>query len=239
MKTFFHLYFFGLFLWLAPGNSVLAQTLTDASPVLDVLETDYKMHHLYKGQVFVANPQRVTGSPSFGNLEMMDDGWVVYDGVLYEDVPLMYNLVRGILISRHPKNLAYLTLEKHLVSQFGFDVYSFVQIQTGHSDLSPGFYQVLYQSDGFVAYAKRSKTIEIHTYGSVTERSFRESVSFYVDDLQTDEGFIAIARQRDLLNLLPEHRRSVRNLLRSLGLRFRPQPAESLFRTLDYLDQVR
>lgn len=210
---------------------------TAETTVIEALEEDYTIHHLYKGRAFVPLALKVNGSPNFANMDMVEEGWVVYDGVRYEGVPLMYDLNQDILVSRHPSDLfGFLILEQHLIEAFGFDNLKFVNIPTGHPDLKPGYYQELYNSDGFICYVSRSKVIETHTYGSILERDFLSSANFYVDNLHNDDGFTLINRQRDLLRLVPDQRRGVRNALRAADLRFRTQPDQTIVAVLEYLD---
>ena len=199
---------------------------------------DYLVHHLYKGRQFIPYLLTATGSPNFKGLDMIDDGVVIYDGLKYENVPLMYNLMDDVVVSRHPDRMVNLILESHLVSHFKIGDDVFIRVSVEHPELNPGFYQLIYSGDNFLALAKFRKEVKDYRSGSSLERRYTQSSNFYVNDLRTDQGFVEVGRHSDILKIDRDERSAVRRLLRNLSLRFRSMPEHTIVTALTFLEET-
>ena len=199
---------------------------------------DYLVHHLYKGRQFVPYLLTATGSPNFKDLEMIDDAMIIYDGLKYEDLPLMYNLMDDVVVSRHPDRMVNLMLESHLVSHFKIGDDVFLRVSDEHPELIPGFYQVIYSGEHFLAFAKFRKEVKDYRSGSSLERRYTQSSNFYVNDLRNDLGFVEIKRHSDILQIDRDERSAVRRLLRNLSLRFRSMPEQTIITALTFLEET-
>src|SRR5690554_1103774 len=184
------------------------------------MNPDYASQHLYSGRQYVSSPVYIAGSPNYRNWEILYDCDVVFDGLLYEQIPLMYDLVNDVLVTSHPHRQAYLELHTHLVSEFRIDEDRFIHIKD-HDQLAAGFYQILHEGEDFVCYARYSRSVALYRGGTKMERRYVSSNRFFVLDKQDGSGFREIRKLADLFALKPSERRAVRRHLRQLDLRFR------------------
>ncbi len=198
------------------------------------LKPSYSRHHLFNGREFVPHNLSVVGSPNHADLVILDHCSVVFDGVYYDDIPLLYDLVIDQLVTIHPDRREEIYLEKHLVDWFSIRQDQFVQIVEGQSELSPGFYQLIYQGDGYTCYARRSKEARRYSSGTILEYRFFETVTYYLQI--GDDPFRTIKSQKELLSLDDDHRRVIRRMLRDRALSFRTKPVETLHAVLNFLD---
>lgn len=202
-----------------------------------VINPDYASQHLYSGKQYVSSPVYIAGSPNFKDWEILFDCDVVFDGLLYEQIPLMYDLVNDVLVTSHPHRQAYLELHTHLVSEFRIDKDRFIHIKD-HDHLAAGFYQILHEGEDFVCYARYSRSVALYRGGTKMERRYVSSNRFFVLDKQDGSGFREIRKLADLFALKPSERRGVRRHLRQLDLRFRKHPVETVAAVLAYLDDA-
>lgn len=205
-----------------------------SGPLPEGLQQSYSRHHLFNGREFVPHNLSAVGSPNHADLVILDHCSVVFDGVFYDDIPLLYDLVIDQLVTIHPDRKVEIYLEKHLVDWFSIQGDQFVRIAEDQSELPSGFYQLVYQGDTYTCYAKRSKEARRYSSGTTLEYRFFETVTYYLQ--VGDDPFRTIKSQKELLSLDDEHRRAIRRMLRSSGLSFRARPVETLNAVLAFLD---
>lgn len=199
------------------------------------LNPDYSGQHLYHGRQYVSAPVYIAGSPNYRDWEILYDCDVVFDGLLYEQIPLMYDLVNDVLVTSHPHRQAYLELHAHLISEFRIDEDHFVHIRD-HEVLSPGFYQVLHDGSDYLCYARYSRSVALYRGGTTMERRYVSTTRFFVRSKDPGSDFTEVRRWRDLMALDPAERRGIRRHLRQSDLRFRKDPVETVAAVLSYLE---
>jgi len=200
------------------------------------LKQSYSRYHLFNGREFVPHNLSAVGSPNHANLVMLDHSSVVFDGFFYNDIPLLYDLVIDQLVTIHPERKVEIYLEKHLVDWFSIQRDQFVRIGDVQSELAPGFYQLVYQGENYICYAKHSKEVRRYASGTILEHRFFETVTYYLRI--GDDPFRVVKSQKELLSLADDHRRAIRRALRANGLSFRARPVESLQAVLNFLDDA-
>lgn len=205
-----------------------------SGPVPAALGQPYSRHHLFNGREFVPHSLSAVGSPNHADLVILDHCSVVFDGVLYVDIPLMYDLVIDQLVTIHPDRKVEVCLDKHLVDWFSIRQDQFVLVAEGQTELLPGFYQLVYRGEDYTCYAKRSKETRRYSSGTTLEYRFFETVTYYLK--VGDNPFRIIKSQKELLSLDEDQQRAVRRMLRSSGLSFRTKPIETLNAVLTFLD---
>lgn len=227
-----------LYLCVTAHSPLLAQSQlnVDAAHYPEADNEDYHIHHLFKGKQFMPYRLSIVGSPNHADLDIMENCSIVYDGLLYTNIPLMYNLVDNVVVSRHPVRMVNVILEEHLIQSFQLGEDRFVNLTEKHGTLMPGIYQVIYGGDQFISLAKRSKAIHNYRNGSILERRYNSSVDFYIYFPQEDRVQL-IRKQSELFRMAPENRRELRRLIRSHGLRFKNEPEQVIATVLEFMEQ--
>ena len=190
---------------------------------------------LYNGAEHPDYDPRMIGSAYFGGNEWQT-GSVYYDGVLFTQVPLKYDLVRGKLVVQHTNGFSKLELVNARLDSFGVDGHTFIHIRpTGvPGALAPGFYDRLV-SGPITVLARRQKTIREYIEGMEVKREVNEKYDYYV--LQNGV-YHTIDKQRDLLNLFGDHRKEVLQQWRSAGVKFRRQKEASIVLAAQFYNQL-
>lgn len=151
-------------------------------------------------------------------------GSVIYDGVLYHNVPIMYDMVKDEVIVRHTRGF-FFSLISEKVKAFSIGDHSFLRIQGDeHNELNTGFYEVMHDR-GIVLLAHRGKIIVENIVVPNIERKFVESYQFYA---VKDGVFHKIRNERTVLNLLQARKAELRQHLKKSGIKFRKNPELAL-----------
>lgn len=154
-------------------------------------------------------------------------GFIEYDGQRYENVNLMYDLVRDKVLTHQYYTLSKIDLIKGKITSFGIEGHTFIQVSTGDSLfklLKPGFYDQLEQGKASL-YAMRKK--ELHedlTSGRVIQE-FWDKNSFFI--IKEGKAF-EIKTRKDLFNVLNDKKGLIKNEFSEKGIKFRKQTETAL-----------
>jgi hypothetical protein len=193
-------------------------------------------HQIYQGKLYGNYPPNVTGHQSYRELGVVDGSSIVFDDVRYHDVPLMFDLVRKQLVTRHPVHLINLILPIEQVSSFTIGDDAFVYLDQPGRNLPAGFYQRIAESADVSCFAKWTKEYREITRGTRLLREFSGEVAYFLMRNGQDTEYKVIRSQEALLRSFKEHRRPLRRALFDLGLSFKEDPEATLAFVLDYVD---
>ena len=177
---------------------------------------------LYRGSEYVQYAYTLkAGHPYFDDVHMQQ-GSVFYAGLLYENIKLLYDLVRGEVVINTPyvafsnytialinEQLDYFTIQNHL----------FINLRDTLNPSAPhrGFYEQLFK-DRITLYKKEKKEILEDLSSGKVERSILASEFYY---LKKGPIYYAVNNKRSLLLALNDRRKEVRRFIRKndLGIR--------------------
>jgi hypothetical protein len=158
-------------------------------------------------------------------------GALVYNGVSYPRVLMLYDEVLGVLVIEKSSRKIQLVNEK--ISSFKIGEDSFVKIQEkSHGN----FYQVLCQG-GLEVLKQESKSI-IEDISSPTEgikRYIKEDVRFY---FKKGETIQIVKRKKDMLSFFPEHKKEIQSYINQQNISFKKDKARYLIKVCAFHDQL-
>lgn len=193
--------------------------------------------HLFNGKEDQGYPYPSSeGTPYF-----LSDNWskgtLDYDGKMYEDVSLLYDAVRDVIIYLYFDNRSRIRLSKEKVSKFSIMGHYFINITPDSlfsTSIAPGFYDKLYQGK-ISLLAKRIKKIE-----NSIKLSGAETKVFYKDHyyLRKDNNYYTVSNKRSFLHRLNDKRKELQPYIRQNKLNFRKDLESAMIKTLAYYDQL-
>ena len=192
---------------------------------------------LYNGSHYTGYPYTFKeGSPYF-NAQNFSQGSVVYDGILYPDVPLLFDDLRQKLITRDQGYDMQLIDER--IGGFDLPDHHFLRILSdslSNYPLRTGYYEVLYPGRS-TALKKLYKTIKEDP--TITEgiiRTILESTDYFI---RTGAGYHKVNSKRELLKVMGDHKKEVQRFIRKNKLKFRKHKDEVIPQAAAYYDQLR
>jgi hypothetical protein len=194
---------------------------------------------LFNGVEYKALPEPYEGFPFFGS-EYVEAGSILYDGELYKNIPLQYDLVKDELIIEHYDQKGYVSMIKPhqtKISSFQLLDHTFVRI-VGDSTagvLREGFYDVLYDG-GIKVLAKRKKNVsEDISLGQLTV-SFIEKNSYYIEK---DGKYYSVKNKGSMLKVLQDQKKSLSQFASKNKLNFKDNREGAMAKLAAYYDQTR
>lgn len=193
--------------------------------------------HLYNGKEYKEYPYQFNeGHPYFlsGN---WSKGTLSYDGKVYEEVPMLYDVVQDELVILHFDNRSKISLIKEKISAFSLLAHSFVNIQTKNinsSTITEGFYDLLYQGKTSL-FAKRTKNIQTFYRQSVSEIKILKKDHYY---LLKKNIYYHVSSRRTFLHQLTDKRKEIQQYIKKNRLNFKKDAEKSMVKILVYYDQI-
>lgn len=187
---------------------------------------------LYYGTEHLSYPPFTEGFAYFNSPDWVH-GSVTYNGVLYQNLLLKYDLIKDELIVLHPNNVFAVTLFSERIQSFTIGNDHFIYIsKIDKSGLKPGYYHQLV-SGKLSILAKRSKAIEEKTTTQVEKRIVLKD-QFYA----TNQGLARLIKGEDsIMEMVGNLSGNIRKLLRSKDLKFRTNKELALIEIASYYNQ--
>lgn len=207
--------------FLAQAQQVLSKHYTQALANNASLYTgpeylDYtKIYSKRDGHQYFLSQQQQTGS-------------VLYDGVQYDRVPLLYDTRLDQIITTLPNNPMNVRLNRSLVQNFTYADHYFIYLKpdSASASIAPtGFYDVIFAND-IRLLAHRSKRMQEHPKKEGVEVEFTETDKFF---LQKDNLLYPIQSKQSVLKVLRDKRRELQQFAREQKLSFQKDSREAAF----------
>ncbi|MFT3825764.1 MAG: hypothetical protein QM731_17725 [Chitinophagaceae bacterium] len=194
-----------------------------------------KQARLYNGPEHLGYPSTYIGHGYFLTNELQK-GSLVYDGLYFKDVPMMYDLYKDELIIMHFNGYTKMSLLNEKLQSFLLNGHQFVYIahDSLRVPLASGLYDNLYSGSSTV-YAKRYKLIEERVTDHI-EREFIEHTSYYILKNGT---YYSVKTYSGLLNIFKDHSKEVRQYLRKNRIRFRKNKETAIVNAAKYYDALK
>lgn len=242
---------FLLFLAFVPGKAFSQQLDTDSSirttaikNVINLFNEEVAGNsHLFNAPEHRGYMRPAIGHPYFLSEEFRT-GKLYYDGILYENIPLMYDLTKDNLVSVQfvkDSSLRYrsifkMDLIRDKTGAFSIPGHDFVKIETdtNTSSMKPGFYELLYNGKPKVL-VRRSKVLVEEIKDRDLIRRYDSSNVYYI----LKEGiYYNIRNKNAVLDLFKDKRREVSAYISKNRWKFRKQRETLITEATRYYDQL-
>jgi len=221
-----------------------AQQPTDSLETIAGVEHAIQLYHsflspetaLYNGIEYVYYAQvPKDGHPFFDNAGFAK-GNLVYNGVRYNNVELLYDVVRDEAIIHTTGYVSKMQLLKERVSAFSIGSRNFVRHVQDSISGSPktGFYHVLYEG-GIVLYQKKIKTMQEKISTNQLEWYILETTDYY---LKKENKWYTVNRKGAILSALKDKKKELQQLIKQQHLDIRNNKEEALKQIVAYYNSI-
>jgi hypothetical protein len=189
---------------------------------------------IYHGREFIRNGQKANGFPFFESDNILV-GSVSYQGTIYQNKNVYYNIVSDELITNNYLNNAFIVLAPEKIDSFVIQQHVFVPLISDKSNHleKDGYYDQLYAGEPGL-YAKREKRLVV---GSGSE----ETKYIQHDDyfIKLKNVFYAVDGKSELLDILKDQEDVLKKYIRTNKLNFKKDLESSLVLTTIYYSQLK
>jgi hypothetical protein len=211
----------------APDSS-----FTEAVAVYDKTVSINK--HLYNGSEYTDFDHRIKGDPFYKSL-VFATGTIVYDGILYNDVQLFYDIWNDAVVIKNYNGLPLL-LVKEKISAFSLAGDSFVRISEDSMGTATqsGFYEVLYNGNTKL-FARHKKTVVDRLNLQYTESVFEQTDSYYI---LKDDVLYQANDKRSALNIMKDKKNELAKFIHQNKVKFKKDKRNAFIKTVAFYDSL-
>lgn len=191
---------------------------------------------LYNGSRYVAPDYNMELHPWFSSDDWIT-GSVFYDGKYFQDVPLMYDLYQGVLVTEHYPSAHAIQLVDEKLQHFTIDGHHFERISNesvGNSLPATDFYEILYSGETKVI-VRRQKTLREQIVSQTVERSFEEKNRYF---LMRNGIFFPVKSKSSVLKLMSNRKQEIKKYLKQEKLIFADNRERALATVAEYYDTL-
>jgi len=192
--------------------------------------------HLYIGSEYFSPVYNKEMHPFFQTFEFSNAD-IYYDGVLYSNIPAMYDLINDqVVINRYKQNFR-IALKSEKVASFSISGHFFVRLvqdSLNQDFINTGFYDRLYNGR-IQAYVQRKKKLEQNIVQNQLEVKIVEADRYLI---KRDNIFYAVNSRGSLLNALEDHKKEIRKYFRKNSISFHENKENAILVASQYYDQL-
>ncbi len=191
----------------------------------------------FNGAEYTGHGQNVVGHPFFGSGNA-NSGFLEYDGVLYTNVSMKYDIVDDAIIVIDFTNNFNIKLNTRKIGTFSLGNNVFVQpafYQLNENIPGEGFYQQLYNGFTTVLVKQRKQVI----YKATDEGTIARFVPYNLYFIKKEADYLPITRKKDVLEIYRDRKGEIGKFIEENKLNFRKDPGTMLEKIAAYYDQIK
>lgn len=189
---------------------------------------------LYNAPVYERHiPSFTSGHPFFVS-DSFSVGTIGYNGLVYENVSILYDIVRDELITRSPNGFAIVPI-KPRVDSFSFLGRQFIKLRNDTSDLATLSYYERLSNGNAQLLAKRIKTVQTSSGTTSVEKRVDVQDRYYIYRAGV---FETIKNRNGLLDALKDNRNALQQFIKQNKLRFKQSFEEDAVKLVAYYNQL-
>jgi len=202
--------------------TVYYQTLGEQSP-------------LYNAREYVDYASTIQVGHAFYNTNEFVKGTIHFDGMSFENVMILYDIIKDKVILQHFNKVFRIDLPVNKIQEFSMLDHRFIRIlPDSNQTIQEGFYDKLYQGKTLL-FAKRRKKIREERTGTDIINVVDESIIFYI---QKQGIYYPVKNMGSLLNVLSGKREQIRQYLKKNGVKFRKEPEKAVLMAVEHYDRL-
>ncbi len=193
---------------------------------------------LYNGSQYVEYAKLIKDDHPYFQSDTLNTGSILYDGVLYDNVLLMFDIVKEQVVIQDPYKIYKICLINEKVSRFSVLDRTFIRLEadsSNHNVISTGFYDMLYKGKITLFEKERKKMQEVIINQELFRIIFPKN-NFYV---LINGKFYSVNRKNTLLKLLKNRKREMQQFIRKDKLNYRRDKENTLVKVVTYYDGLR
>lgn len=240
MKFIFSIFFLLLFCKLA-AQQVMTDTAFYSQSVSNAL-TAYRSTicenlHIYNGAAYLRTGHGIKGTPFFESDSLLP-GMLIYDGRLYENLLLQYDMVTDQVIIRNYQQQNELQLVPEKLPWFYMGEHVFVRVVADAempSFITTGFYEKLYEGK-MTVFARRQKIPRQAADAADNKGSYTVYNNYF---LLLNDVFYQAGGKNDFLSLMGTEKEAVARYIKDNKINFRKRRETAMVQVAAYYDKLK
>jgi len=190
---------------------------------------------LYNGSEYLEYAYTLQEGHPFFQLATFVNGNINLDGMIFHDVPMLYDIVKDQLIILDFQKVYKINLPADRIRQFSLLGHLFVRITHDSADqVKTGFYDQVYKGK-LALFAKREKRV-LEKYSNIQISKAVISENIYY--IKKDGIYHTIKNKSSLFAVLKTKKKEVQQYLKTNNIKFKREPERAMIMAVKYYDQL-
>jgi hypothetical protein len=196
---------------------------------------------LYDGSEYTYNtyyPIQINEGDPFFLSKNFYTGTVFYNNVLYEKVPLLYDIIKNELLIHDPSNIYTIRLNNERVGWFTIWGHTFIQLifdSANNSQMRTGFYDLLYNGKTSL-YRKDSKILNENTASAQGINKYVVETNEYF--IKKDNQYYKVTNKKSLNVALKNKKKEIGQFIKKNKLNLRKNKNGALIKIVGYYNGI-
>ncbi len=192
---------------------------------------------IFNGSLYPGYPFPFKKGSAFFSANRMDTGWVCYDGIVYERMPLKYDNLSGVVLVED--NGYMIELNSKSIGAFSIAGHLFIRLEKNDSsnkDVITGFYEVLFSGSHIRLLKRIAKTVvDDLSGGELVEKLIQQEDFYYLCKAGT---CFLVEGRGGIGDILSDRKTEVRQFMRKNKVKFREERENTLSELAAYYEQI-
>jgi hypothetical protein len=185
---------------------------------------------LYNGSEYLRSPTSTKGHPFF-EWENAVEGSLFYDGNLYQEVNMQYDIAKDELVIENYSHNNVMRLVPGKISFFTLQQHAFIYFMPGkNSNMTPGFYEELTAGEMSI-FVKREKRFTRSSNAEDNSTGYNQLNYYFI---KKGTGYYAVADKQDLLSILKDKKDVLKKYIRQNQVNFKKDFEGSMVAVITY-----
>ena len=190
---------------------------------------------LYNGSEYIEYAYTLQEGHPFFQVVNFINGNINLDGMLFHDVPMLYDIVKDQLIIQDFQKVYKINLPADKIREFFLLGHLFVRLTSDSSEqVKTGFYDQLYKGK-IALFAKREKRV-LEKYSNIQISKVVISQNVYY--IKKDGVYYTIKNKSSLFSVLKNKKKEVQQYLKANDIKFKREPERAMIMAVKYYDQL-
>jgi len=191
---------------------------------------------LYNGPAYIPYDFKSVTNANFQDTTAFNNGSINYDGIVYTNVPLKYDLYRDLLVSRLGNGILSYSFISEKVYAFDLLGHHFIRLQADslNKQMDVVFYDELYYKK-LQLLARRSKSLQQETTAGVLEKTFVKETDYF---LKKGNIFYNVNSQGKFFDVLKDKKKELKQYLKDNKISFSDNRERAMVILAAYYDHL-
>lgn len=217
-------------------NEISNEQLTVRNAASVYFQSLSEQSGIYRGTEYTGYPYRLKSGHQFFESEAISYGSVFYDGILYENVPMRFDIIKDQLVVRYVDQVSGISLHNEKIDFFTLHNHHFIHIKEDNLNppsLPAGFYDRVY-NEGIEVLVNRSKGTlkEVSVEGNFIT-ILKQKNNFF---LKKGGVYYQVENSGSVLKVLGSKQKEIQEFLKKSNIKFRKDPENAIVQMVKYYD---
>ncbi len=192
---------------------------------------------IYYGPAYIGYPYQLSNGHQFFESPNLTQGTIFYNGMLYQDIPMWYDLVKDEVVVQNIDSLSMISLHNERIDYFSLLGHYFIKIsQDSSSSLSTGFYDQIYKGKTEVLVRRYKGTLEDVSTEGIFTKILKQKNEIY---LKKEGKYFSVLSSGSVLKALGNKQKEILSHLKKNAIKFKKDPEKAIVMMVSYYDQLK